>query len=119
MEVFVNGAPVASDDYTGGLDAGLGNFEPLVIGAGNGLATPGTGDLINDFFSGTIDEFGIYDRALSAVACAQMLLLRVNTYAAPLRSRGPPSGAPTTRRSASKARLKPKLSRARGSFGLR
>jgi Ca2+-binding RTX toxin-like protein len=65
MHVFVNGVEVASDGYTGGLDAGAGNFEQLVIGAGNGTSPSGTIDNVNQFVDGTIDEFAIYDRALS------------------------------------------------------
>jgi Ca2+-binding RTX toxin-like protein len=72
MHVFVNGVEVASNGYTGGLDAGLGNFEQLVIGAGNGASTPGTIDSLNQFFNGTIDEFAIYDRALTGGEVQQL-----------------------------------------------
>ena len=52
--------------------AGLGNFEQLVIGAGNGASTPGTIDDLNQFFDGTIDEFAVYDRALTAGEVQQL-----------------------------------------------
>jgi hypothetical protein len=66
MHLFVNGVEVANNSYTGGLDAGLGNFELLAIGADIGGSTPGTADALVSFFDGVIDEFAVYDRALSA-----------------------------------------------------
>jgi Ca2+-binding RTX toxin-like protein len=72
MHLFINGAEVGSDPYTGGLDAGLGNFEQLVIGVGNGSSTPGTIDSVDRFFGGTIDEFAIYDRALTGGEVGQL-----------------------------------------------
>jgi lysophospholipase L1-like esterase len=65
MHVFVNGDEVAANAYTGGLDAGLGNFELLAIGADSGSSTPSTVDNLVSFFDGTIDEFAVYDRALT------------------------------------------------------
>jgi Ca2+-binding RTX toxin-like protein len=65
MHVFVDGVEVANKGYSGGLDAGLGNSEQLVIGAGNGTSETGTIDNVNQFVNGTIDEFAIYDRTLS------------------------------------------------------
>lgn len=57
LRMFVDGAQVARDPgITIGLDAGQGNYEPLVLGMDAGL--PG--------FAGVIDEFAVYDRALTA-----------------------------------------------------
>jgi Ca2+-binding RTX toxin-like protein len=72
MELYLNGQLVDTNPYTGGLELGTpgtGNLEPLVLGTENGTNAPGTpidqpGDLIR-FFDGTIDEFVIYDQALS------------------------------------------------------
>jgi Ca2+-binding RTX toxin-like protein len=75
MQLFLNGELVDSDGFTGGLDVGvdgLGNFEPLVLGAlidgspNRGLGTP------TDSFAGTFDEFAIYDRALAAAEIEQL-----------------------------------------------
>ena len=67
MHVFINGeeAEVTGNGigYSGGL---LGNFEQLVIGAATSSSAPGTIGTLSQFFDGTIDEFGIYNRALSA-----------------------------------------------------
>jgi Ca2+-binding RTX toxin-like protein len=68
MQLFINGVLVDSDAFAGGLDIGvdgLGNFEPLVLGAlidqspNHSAGTP-TGS-----FSGLLDELAIYDHALS------------------------------------------------------
>ena len=69
MHLFVNGAEVASDGYTGGL---LGNFEQLVIGAESGNSTPSTVDSLVSFFDGTLDEFAVYDRALNGGEIQQL-----------------------------------------------
>jgi lysophospholipase L1-like esterase len=73
MHVFINGeeASVTGNgiDHSGGL---IGNFEQLVIGAATSSSTPGTIDAVSQFFDGTIDEFGIYDRALSAGEVEQL-----------------------------------------------
>ena len=73
MELYLNGELVDTDPHTGGL---AGNFEPLVLGAENGTNASGTpidlpGDLIR-FFDGTIDEFVIYDQALSEAQVQQL-----------------------------------------------
>jgi Ca2+-binding RTX toxin-like protein len=62
MQLYVNGEEVDTNSHTGGLD---GNFEPLVIGAESGFSTPGTVDDLQRFFQGAIDEFAVYDRALT------------------------------------------------------
>jgi Ca2+-binding RTX toxin-like protein len=73
MHIFLNGVEVGSGNpFTGGLNTGLGNFEQLVVGAGNGISTPGTIDNLNQFFDGTIDEFAIYDRALTGNEVTQL-----------------------------------------------
>jgi Ca2+-binding RTX toxin-like protein len=59
MQLFVDGQAVAVTGsglgYTGGLTAGMGNFEPLVVGSDAGT----------NHFWGVIDEFAVYDGALS------------------------------------------------------
>ena len=72
MHLFVNGVEVGSNAYPGGLDAGLGNFELLVVGADSGAGTPGTADTLVSFFDGLIDEFAVYDRALTAAEVQQL-----------------------------------------------
>ena len=68
MDLYINGMLVDHNDYTGGLgttSGGIGNYEPIVLGAnswnsGNLSATP-----LKDYFSGMIDEMAIFDRALT------------------------------------------------------
>jgi len=66
MQLFVDGQAVNVTGnglgYTGGLDAGLGNFEPLIVGSDAGTA----------HFQGVIDEFAVYDGALSAGQIASL-----------------------------------------------
>jgi Ca2+-binding RTX toxin-like protein len=72
MDLYLNGQLVDTDGYTGGLQfgaPGAGNLEPLVVGAESGRNAAGTpidqpGDLFR-FFDGSIDEFVVYDQALS------------------------------------------------------
>jgi Ca2+-binding RTX toxin-like protein len=75
MRLFIDGVLVDSGGFTGGLDIGvdgLGNFEPLVLGAlidaspNHGIGTP------TDSFAGTFDEVAIYDRALSSAEIEEL-----------------------------------------------
>ncbi len=75
MQLFLNGLLVDSDGFTGGLDIGvdgLGNFEPLVLGALiDGSPNRALGAPTNSF-AGTFDEFAIYDHALAAAEIEQL-----------------------------------------------
>jgi Ca2+-binding RTX toxin-like protein len=68
MKLFVDGSEVDTDGYTGGLgttSGGIGNYEPIAIGA----LTGGTDDMTNvgwsDAFAGSIDEVALFDSQLS------------------------------------------------------
>ena len=68
MQLFINGELVDSDGFTGGLDIGvdgLGNFEPLVLGALIDSSPNRSAGTPANSFSGIYDELAIYDRALS------------------------------------------------------
>ncbi|MGF1455445.1 MAG: LamG-like jellyroll fold domain-containing protein [Alphaproteobacteria bacterium] len=62
LQLFVNGALIGSDAFAGGL---TGNMEDFIFGASNkGVGfTPESG--LIDFFDGVIDEFALFDSALS------------------------------------------------------
>jgi Ca2+-binding RTX toxin-like protein len=66
MQLFIDGQAVAVTGsglgYTGGLTAGMGNFEPLVVGSDAGT----------NHFGGVIDDFAVYDGALSAAQVAAL-----------------------------------------------
>ncbi len=61
-QLFLDGNKVDALAYTGGI---AGNSEPWTIGADQGVSGDGTADNLRDFFSGTIDEFAVFDRQLS------------------------------------------------------
>jgi len=78
MELYLDGAIVATDSYTGGLattSGGTGNYEPIAIGG----STINSGDLVvtpvNNFFTGAIDEVAILGSQLDAATI-------LNLYAA-------------------------------------
>ena len=69
LQLYLNGDLVDTEAYPGGLatsSGGIGNYEPMVIGAG----TESSGDLdhlpLTDRFRGRIDEFRIYQEVLDA-----------------------------------------------------
>lgn len=67
MNLYLNDALVDSNAYTGGLgtsSGGIGNYEPIVLGAnaessGNEITNP-----LKGYFTGQMDEVAIFDRAL-------------------------------------------------------
>ncbi|MCE9590036.1 MAG: hypothetical protein K8S99_05885 [Planctomycetes bacterium] len=67
MQLYLNGASVATNAYIGGLGSssgGTGNLEPLIIGAGTTTATTLTYAPMNEYFAGQIDDVRIYNRPL-------------------------------------------------------
>jgi hypothetical protein len=72
MKLYLNGALVGANGYTGGL---VGNREPIVIGGSNATHRNGTSDLsklkISDPFEGWIDEVAFYGTVLDAEEIAQ------------------------------------------------
>jgi hypothetical protein len=72
MKLYLDGALVSSNSYTGGL---VGNRQPIVIGGSNSENRNDSGDLseirITDPFDGNIDEVSFYGTALSAEQIAQ------------------------------------------------
>ena len=69
MRLFVNGELVDSNDYSGGTgttSGGSGNNEPWTLGASQTHSDDGEADHLRNFFEGELDEFAIYDHALSA-----------------------------------------------------
>ncbi|MAE64864.1 MAG: hypothetical protein CMJ18_11400 [Phycisphaeraceae bacterium] len=68
MKLYLNGAEVDTDSYTGGLgtsSGGTGNLEPIALGSNSW----GSDDLVvtplQNYFSGDIDEVAIFSYALS------------------------------------------------------
>lgn len=61
MHLYVDGALVDSDDFTGGLL----NHEPLCFGASTRWSEVGVADPYCDFYSGLLDEIAIFNEALN------------------------------------------------------
>lgn len=75
LRLYRNGTLVDSESYPGGLGAssgGIGNYEPLVLGAGTGSS----GDLnhlpLNSYFQGRIDDVRIHREILDATQVSRL-----------------------------------------------
>ena len=69
MNLYVNGASVDTDAYTGGLgtsSGGSGNTEPITVGIGSWGSDDGQATPTSYPFEGRIDSLAIYNKALSA-----------------------------------------------------
>ena len=69
MKLYVDGALADSDPYSGGMGStsgGIGNYEPIAIGAGTWTSGDGVVTPLIDYFDGSIDEVAIFDQALTA-----------------------------------------------------
>lgn len=75
MQLYLDGALVDSDGYTGGL---TGNTEPIAIGADTGGSGNGTVSPVRREFDGAIDEVAIFDSQLGAQQVADLYAARLN-----------------------------------------
>ena len=69
MRFYVNGQLTDTDAYTGGLgttSGGIGNYEPIAIGASRQRTPTGKLTPVDDEFDGVIDEVILFPTALSA-----------------------------------------------------
>ena len=69
MQLYLDGELVDSDDYTGGLGTTSGddgNHEPWTLGASQVASGNEVANNLRDHFDGELDEFAIYDHAMSA-----------------------------------------------------
>lgn len=77
MALYVDGVLVDSEDYGGGLNTssgGLGNREPVVIGADSSGASSGSASPLNNYFAGRIDDVRLYDQWCSASQAAEVMV---------------------------------------------
>lgn len=63
MQLYLDGQLVDNNSYTGGM---TGNYEPIALGASTVQSGNGTIHNLTGKFSGLLDEFSIFDTALSA-----------------------------------------------------
>ncbi len=75
FKLFKNGVEVDSDSYVGGLSStsgGIGNYEPIAIGAGTWTSDDKLITPITYPFDGVIDDVRIYDQALNEDQAAEL-----------------------------------------------
>ena len=75
MNLYVDGLLADSNSYTGGLGStsgGVGNFEPLVLGANSWVSGNRTSGPLQDYYSGLLDEVAIFDYALTPEEVRQL-----------------------------------------------
>ncbi len=76
MKMILNGSIVDTDAYTGGLgtsSGGIGNEEPIVIGAGSMTSGNQTATPVDDHFNGWIDDVRIYGDPLTTTQIATVM----------------------------------------------
>ncbi|MAE62214.1 MAG: hypothetical protein CMJ49_12770 [Planctomycetaceae bacterium] len=69
MKLYLNGLLVDSNSYAGGMgtsSGGIGNYEPLALGAGTWLSDNLSHETLTYYFDGTIDDVRIYRYGLDA-----------------------------------------------------
>jgi len=68
-KLYLDGTQVDTDAYTGGMgtsSGGIGNFEPLVLGAGSWKSDDLVKTPLSFFFEGSMDDVRMYQRQLTA-----------------------------------------------------
>jgi hypothetical protein len=80
MKLYLDGALVGQNAYTGGL---VGNTRPVVLGGSNADDRPGGQLTVKDPFNGRIDEVALFGSALTPEQIAQTLQKGANAVVAP------------------------------------
>ncbi|MFG0249920.1 MAG: LamG domain-containing protein, partial [Phycisphaeraceae bacterium JB051] len=76
MKLIVNGDIVDTDAYTGGMgtsSGGVGNKEPIVVGAGSKTSGNQTATPVQEYFNGWIDDVRIYGSPLTTTQIATVM----------------------------------------------
>ncbi len=82
LELWLNGTLVDTNSYTGGLGTsagGSGNREPIVLGANQWASGNESADVLENHFSGTLQNVRLYDQQLSSVEIAQLPANPINS----------------------------------------
>lgn len=77
MVLYLDGVQVDTEAYGGGLDVtsgGLGNREPITLGAGTDASSVGSATPTNDYFDGRIDDVRLYDHWCSESQAAEIMV---------------------------------------------
>lgn len=75
LRLYLNGAHRQTVNYPGGLGSssgGIGNYEPIVLGAGTGTSGDLTHLPVNEHFMGRIDDVRIYNAVLDATQISRI-----------------------------------------------
>ncbi|MDA0867130.1 MAG: hypothetical protein O2890_12080, partial [Cyanobacteria bacterium] len=75
LELWLNGSLVDNDSYTGGLgtnSGGIGNYEPIVLGADQWNSGDLIANTLQNHFTGTLQNVRLYDQQLSSAEIAQL-----------------------------------------------
>ncbi len=83
MELYLDGALIDTNAYTGGLgtsSGGTGNYEPIAIGAGTQTSGNLTIAPVDQFFAGSIDEVAIIGSQLDATTIQQLYIAATQSY---------------------------------------
>lgn len=75
MVLYINGVEVDTDPYTGGLgttSGGIGNYEPIVLGANSWTSNDLSATPLVHYFDGTLDDLRIYNERLSEAQAAEI-----------------------------------------------
>ncbi len=76
MTLYLDGTPVDTDPYGGGLgttSGGAGNYEPIALGANSWASGDQQIMPLQDYFDGKIDDFRIFNYALSVEEIALLM----------------------------------------------
>lgn len=80
MKLYLNGQLVDSNGYAGGMgttSGGIGNYEPIAIGAGTRASDNRVLSPLKEYFTGLIDEVAVFGRVLTPEQIALLYDARI------------------------------------------
>ncbi|MEM7773118.1 MAG: lectin-like protein, partial [Cyanobacteria bacterium P01_A01_bin.37] len=75
LELWLNGSRVDTNSYTGGLgtnSGGIGNYEPIVLGASQSGSGNQVADSLQHYFTGTLKDVRLFDQQLDGANISQL-----------------------------------------------
>ncbi|MEM7770289.1 MAG: NF038122 family metalloprotease, partial [Cyanobacteria bacterium P01_A01_bin.37] len=75
LELWLNGSRVDTNSYTGGLgknSGGIGNYEPIVLGASQSGSGNQIADSLQHYFTGTLKDVRLFDQQLDGANISQL-----------------------------------------------
>ncbi|MDX1407871.1 MAG: LamG-like jellyroll fold domain-containing protein, partial [Saprospiraceae bacterium] len=83
MALYLDGVSVDTNSYTGGLgttSGGIGNYEPIAIGASTRTSGNGTVNTLTNYFGGSIDEVAVIGQALTPAQIKSLYASAIQNY---------------------------------------